>query len=414
MAVCAGGRDQPGERLQPTLPDGPPDAGAAPTQESEQPEAIVLLKDGRRITGLLVERTREAVVLKVGGIATRLPADIIDRVEVLPPVLERYQQMRDAIDDDDPDQLVQLAEWLRSRARFDLAIKELLRALEVRPGHPEATRLLTLVRGQRELASRAGSGDRGAPRPAGAPAPAVRPDFPVLSPDQINTIKVYEIDLKSPPDLLVDRDTMTRLMERHSGDPSIPPTAEGREALYRLAPARQVELIFKLQARELYPEIRVIGQPHSMTRFRDEVHRPWIVNSCATTRCHGGEEAGRLYLSNRRPNSEATVYTNFLILERFRLPDDSPLLDYDEPARSALLQMALPRRDSLVPHPIVPGPDGRGDLWRPAIRSTDDRRFQQAVEWMKSMYRPRPQYPVDYQPPKAVAAEAALPATPAK
>ena len=74
------------------------------------------------------------------------------------------------------------------------------------------------------------------------------------------------------------------------------------------------------------------------------------------------------------------------------------LIDWDDPARSPLLQMALNRSDSLTPHPDVgSGPGSRG--WRPVFRSTEDRRFQLAVEWIRSMYRPRPEYPIDYQPP---------------
>ena len=60
--------------------------------------------------------------------------------------------------------------------------------------------------------------------------------------------------------------------------------------------------------------------------------------------------------------------------------------------------MALSRSASLTPHPDVGrGPGSRG--WRPVFRSTEDRRFQQAVDWIRSMYRPRPDYPIDYQPP---------------
>ncbi len=408
----ASGVFQPSEPMQPIPPDGVPATGVPEAAKEAEPETVVLLRDGRRVTGFLVAQTVEGVTLRVGGLQTRLAADLIDRVEIQPPVAERYRAMREAIDPSDPDQLVQLAEWLRSRALYDDAIAELTRALSLKPGHAEAARLLLLVRGQRELAARSGRTRTDAPRRP-TPEPARnRAEFPVLSPDQINSIKIYEVDLKDPPDLLVPRETITRLLDAHAGDPAIPPTQEGRDQIYRLPPAGQLELIFKLQARELYPQVQVLSQPRSMLRFRDDVHRPWIMNSCATTRCHGGAEAGRLFLNNRRPNSEATVYTNFLILDRFRLPDGSPLIDFEQPARSPLLHMALPRRESLFPHPSVPGPDGRGDLWRPVIRSAEDRRFIQAVEWMKAMYRPRPAYPVDYQPPEARPASAALPGNP--
>ena len=89
----------------------------------------------------------------------------------------------------------------------------------------------------------------------------------------------------------------------------------------------------------------------------------------------------------------------FLILDRYRLADGKPLIDYEEPAKSPLLQLALPREHSLNPHPAIPGEESRSDLWRPFFRSTDDRAFVRAVEWIKSMYRPRPEYPISYSPP---------------
>jgi hypothetical protein len=61
--------------------------------------------------------------------------------------------------------------------------------------------------------------------------------------------------------------------------------------------------------------------------------------------------------------------------------------------------MGLPRAGSRYPHPPVPAADGRADLWRPTFRNAVDRRFIEATEWINSMYRPRPEYPIEYTPP---------------
>ena len=42
---------------------------------------------------------------------------------------------------------------------------------------------------------------------------------------------------------------------------------------------------------------------------------------------------------------------------------------------------------------------GRTKPIEPVFHSTNDRRYQDAVEWIKSMYMPRPDYPVQYTPP---------------
>jgi hypothetical protein len=373
-----------------------------PSAEPGKPrEAVVTLKDGQRFSGELVERTTDRVVLRISNIDTPIPIGMVERVEILPPVLERYRAMRAMVDDNDVDRLLVLVEWLRARQQWDLALAELDHILEVQPENPEARRQKVLVESQRELAQRRVPRSRDA-----GPAPAALPDFPLLTERDINLIKVYEVDLADPPRMVIDRETVTRLMDEHPGEPGIPRTPQEREAMYRLSPARLLDVMFRAQARNLYGNVRVLDQPRPMRLFRDNVHRSLIANYCATTHCHGGAEAGRLMLANRRPNAEGTVYTNFLILERYRLPDGTPMINYDEPAKSPLLNLALPREMASVKHPPVPGAGGRGDQWKPFFRSTDDRRFVEAVEWIKAMYRPRPEYPIEYRGP---ASEPVLP-----
>ena len=362
----------------------------AAAQPEPLPECVVLLTDGSRYTGLLVERNDDELVLRIQGIDTRFPATRLAELEVLAPIDVRYHAMRDAIDNDDLARLILLAEWLRQRERFDVALAEIDHVLDVDPQHPRARELRRLVLAQMALAD----GDE----PAG-PGAGERPEtFPVLSPDQVNLLKVYEIDLADPPKLLIRPETIDRLLDEYADSELLPKTHEGREAFRRLPPERILEYMFRLRARHFYTEVRVLGQPKALQRFRESVHSAWLINGCATARCHGGEQAGRIWLNSRKRNTEATVYTNFFILDRYRLPDGTPLIDYDQPALSPLLHMALPREKSAFPHPEVVA-EGLAEGWRPIIRSTDDRRFVQAVEWIQSMYRPRPDYPIDYDPP---------------
>jgi hypothetical protein len=150
-----------------------------------------------------------------------------------------------------------------------------------------------------------------------------------------------------------------------------------------------------------------------MRAFRDDVHRTWLINTCATTKCHGGEDAGRLWLYDRKTASDTAAYTNFLILDRFRLPGEDgklsvPLINYNEPASSPLLQLGLPREEATFKHPEITG--STRAKWRPAFRSTDDERFKQAVAWIKEMYAKRTNYPIDYTPPSPKGAGAGTPA----
>ena len=404
LVLCAavGGFAQPELPPHPPQPgQGLPHAAAAQPEQADAQigrEAVVVLKDGQRFSGFLVGRQQDRTVLRIAGIDTPIKNTLIDRVEVLPPVEERYKEMRSVIDDTDVERLLLLAEWLRVRGQWDLALHELDQVLAVSPGHPDAERLRTLVASQRDLALRPRPDRPKAEQPQFAPQEP-QADFPLLSPEEINLIKVYEVDLKNPPRLVIPRETIDQLLQMYKGDRRVPQTPEEQAMLYRASPTRVLDLMFRLRARELYGQVHVVDQPRSMRLFRDDVHRTWILNSCATARCHGGAEAGRLQLFTKRPNTEPTVYTNFIILDRYRLADGKSLINYEEPASSPLLQMGLPREQSTYPHPVIPSAEGRGDLWRPFFRNKDDLRFTQAVEWIKSMYQPRPEYPIEYRPP---------------
>ncbi len=380
----------------------PPAPGAEPRET--EPEIVVFLKDGKRFNGLLVSEKEGTLVLRIAGIATRFDAATVDRYQILPPVLERYRQIRDAVGDDVAG-LLQLVDWLRAREQYDLALKEVRHVLEIDANSGEALRLKTLLTSQIELRNKAKSGPQ---KPTSAqpvrPASESKPtdphaQFPLLTEQQINLIKVYEVDLDDPPRILIRRDTVTRLLQFGAGSPQVPVTQEGRDAIYREPPSKILELMFRLKARDLYGEVQVIDQPKAMQIFRDDVCASWLMNSCATNACHGGQEAGRLMLCNRRPRAEASVYTNFLILDRFKLADGAPLINYDAPDRSPLLQMGLPREDSLFPHPVIRKGASAMDGWKRVFKSTDERQFKRTEDWIKGMYRPRPTYPIEYQPP---------------
>lgn len=401
---------------QAAIPPAPPaddsdGAGNAQPDPDDLPGAVVLLNNGQRITGMLVERDKDHIVLLVGNIRMDLPIAQVDRVDLQPTVAQQYENMRRMISPKDLPQRIMLASWLFDKERYDWALKEVNGVLDEDPANPDALRLRRLIVCQLDLRARAGQA-RPEPRPQADKPPKFQ--FPLLTPEQINLMKVYELDLSAPPKMIVPREAIDRILKEYADSDQLPPTPEGREALYHRAPADVLELMFRLHARDLYGMVQVQDQPRSMALFRDDVQQSWLINSCATDRCHGGAEAGRLRLYNRRPNGDATVYTDFLILDRFRLADDRPLINYEEPAQSPLLQMALPRENSLFPHPKVPGSNGRGDVWKPALPSTTDKRFGRALDWIKSMYQPRPDYPIVYEPPGSSLprADAAAPAQP--
>jgi len=402
-------------------------SATGPKLAAEGDEAELVLRDGRRIAGRLVSRSDTRIIFEVGGVPTTFDSVAVDRIEAVPSVEERYRALRASIDEADAQGLMRLAEWLRSRGRCDLALLEVDRALAADPGNPDGRALRLLIVEQQKLEEAARQAkERKALSPGGdaAPAPRSKPDpisFPLLTDEQINVIRVYEVDLDSPPKMLIARETIDQFLAQYAGQrpegrETIPVNEQGRKIYAARKPVEILTDMFALKARDFYPRVQVMENPESMRRFRDDVNRTWLVNACATTRCHGGEEAGRLMLFDRKAASDAGAYTNFLILERFRMEGEDgrrtvPLINYAEPASSPLLQMRLPRDEAMIKHPEVPA--SMAGRWRPVFRSTDDERFRRAVEWIRSMYGAkdgkRPEYPVAYEPPQPRTPAAAPP-----
>ncbi len=371
--------------------DGP--AGETPAAAEAPREVVVVLTTGDRLRGKLIEEANAHIVLRIANVDTRVARDHIETIIPQRSPRERYLEMRSIIDDADVDRRLLLVDWLRSQDMLDEALEEINAILVLEPENAEAKRIATLVENERSLRRRAGQPHR---EPAHEPAPQIgRPapgEFPLLSEDQVNLIKVYEIDLSDPPRLLIERSDVEEFLDAFRDDPRAPSTRDGRAAFHRKPPAEILRTMFELRARPFYGRFKVMTLPDSLRRFRDHVNTTWLVNSCATTQCHGGEDAGRLMLYSRNPGAEEAFLTNLLILERFRFPDGRGLIDFAAPERSRLLDMGLPRQDAATPHPDV-------QRWTPVFRSRDDRRFRQAVEWIGSMHRPRPEHPIEYAPP---------------
>ncbi len=363
------------------------------------------------MTGELVSESDDEIVLLISGVRTTIATERIRESYIQPPIEERYQRIRATIGDDDAEQLVQIAEWLLARSRPDLAIADLEAALRADPFHERARELLVVARealklleGRDEPEPEPGNADN--PEPPARPAPHEKAeDFPLITDDDVNIIRVYEVDLENPPRMVIDRDTMESVFQDFAGQPGIPATQAGREALLQASPAEQLSLLFSLRAREYYPQVRVLAEPGALERFRDDVYGTWLARGCASFRCHGGSEAGRLRLPRARKTDPKVYLTAMLILEAYRTGEGTPLLRFDEPAESILLHAGLPRHLSSAPHPEIPG-------WRPVFRSTNDSRFREGVRWIDAMYTPRPDYPIDYDPPTAMEPGEAEPRSP--
>ncbi len=351
--------------------------------------------------------------MSISGLRTELPMSEVESVRILPSVEERYGLLRESIDPQDIDALLNLARWLRDRERYALSHREIERVLRIEPANPFALEMKRQLEAQMRVLGQSAApeenNDTVAPhreQPVRQTdndvlPPVEREEFPLLTNEQVNLMRVFETDLRDPPRMIIKRSTVDAFLDKYAGTVvqgrgMVPVNPEGRKQFLAQSPTSILSWFFDLRAREFYEDVQVQENPRSMRLFRDNVHRTWLMNSCATTKCHGGEDAGRLYLYNKNPASDRSAFTNFLIIERFRSVQGLPIIDYTEPSKSPLLQMGLPRDKAMFKHPEA---GGAGRRWGPAFSSEDDPRFRQAVLWIRSMFPNRPEYPIEYEAP---------------
>lgn len=353
----------------------------------------VVFNDSRVLVGNLVEDGYESVAIEVRGITAKYPREAVSEVLPYPTDQELYERFRTTVEPDQFGARYTLALWLYQKKMYLESKRELESLLEA-TNHYEAKQLLNEVNAQLKLM--APSENEGAPSRGGGEDRTKRekedPKSPLLSAAEVNLIRVYEIDLNDPPRLQIPESLIATMLERYSESELIPAKSSDRKSFYSKEPVDIVKTLFALKARDLYGEIEVLGEPESLNLFRQRVHNAWVINNCATSRCHGGPDGGRLYLHNKNFKDDETRMTNLLILTRTTL-DGVPLVDFEKPTDSLIFQYALPKTEARRPHPDVRG-------WSPVF--TPGRRGLQEdfVDWVRSMKIQRGEYPnIEYTPP---------------
>ena len=363
---------------------------------SEPRPGIVELRDGSILAGQLLEDSFDSVTLVIEGVRTTLPRETVVQTRLDLTVEEKYERFKANIEPDQYLRRYELAEWLVDEESLELARTELIEIIaEIQM--PEAITLLRTVDAQIALEAGTLPDNRGSERPpSGRDTGTVdlRDMLPqqILSADDVNLVRVYEIDFRSPPARVnIEPQLVREVLEKYGASPLIPADSAGRTRLFRAEPLEFVDLMFRLKAREFYPRIQVASEPPALNLFRQRVHDAWLIPNCATSRCHGGLDGGRFFLHRRGSRSERVRYTNLLILERWN-ELDQPLIDWQDPGRSLIIQYGLPRQEARFPHPDVKG-------WRPIFTPGNHRVLRDSLRWIESMYQPRPGYPVEYTAP---------------
>ena len=354
-----------------------------------------VFNDGRVIVASLIEDGYEEVTLEIDGIRTKYARAAVNEVRAYPTDKELYLRFRASIEPDQYAARFTMAFWLYNKKMYVEAKTELESLLEA-TNHFEAKKLLVEINAQLALMTpleepaenieRVDSDD-----PSGAPG--LRDQLPskLLTDSEVNLIRVYELDLSDPPRMQIPESTIRKMLEKYADSALIPSQTSEKTAFFSKDPAELVRTLFALKARELYGEVEVLGEPRGLNTFRQRVHNACLIGNCATSRCHGGADAGRLFLHNRNAKDDNVRYTNLLILLRTSI-DTLPLIDFDKPTDSLIYQYALPRSEARRPHPDVRG-------WEPVLHRNRRSLQEDFIDWVRSMRVPAGGYPIEYEPP---------------
>jgi hypothetical protein len=365
----------------------------------------VVFNDGRILVATLIADGFEFVEVEISGIKTKYPREAVLDVRPYPTDRELYERFRTVLEPDQYSARYTLALWLYNKKMYDESKQELESLLEA-TNHYEARQLLNEVSAQIKLleSSRgskrpvSGGGEDGGRRPKDDQATLSGPmASPLLTDADVNLIRVYELDTANPPRLQVPRTLIQTMLEKYADSELIPAKSAEKNAYFSKEPIDIVKTLFALKARELYGEIEVLGEPESLNLFRLRVHNAWLIANCATSKCHGGADAGRFFLHNRDWKDDNVRFTNLMILLRTRI-DTLPLIDPEKPTDSLIFQFALPKTEARRPHPDVRG-------WSPVLTSGRRGLQEDFVDWLRSMRMPRGDYPVEYTPPSLKSAD---------
>ena len=363
--------------------------------------AVVTTTDGRTLEGEMVRESGEVVVLSIAGIEASIPQDQVETLTYRETNQEYFDQKRAELEDADIDGRLELVQELIERDALEIAESELTSLDRQYPDDPRVIEKRQLVQARRSLktggeldaerAAAGGSGE-GRPRTTAAGATAARADA-YLSEEQMNRLKVFEVDLDEEPRITIPRETLDKFFDSYAGQEGVPAGTSERQQFLRLSGSEQLQMLFDKQARELYGEVSVRSVPGPLAEFRRSVNPRHVARYLAPHFGNGKVEGFNVFTS--RPDSEQEAFTNFYLLTQMKI-DGIPMIDRGNPDQSLMLQWGLPRDQAQHPAPDVEG-------WRPAFRSTDDPAYVRYREWIESLWgQDTPDYGIDYTPPQVL------------
>lgn len=283
------------------------------------------------------------------------------------------------------------ARALYQQDRFSEAQTENQKALALDPHNSDAILLAKVLAEKTAAGGGAGAG-AGARGGAGAKAA-------VLSAQQISMIRLMELsgadrNIRGKIDRSALEDFWQEVVIK---DGTVDTSPQAHAAF--LSPtnfAGQVRMIRDSGQSKFMNQVTITSDPATLRGAQNTFTQVqnYVLQSCATAECHGGDKAGafRLIPNNTTGVSvEQQLYTNFYAMTMYK-DAGGKMIDRENPEKSLFITYSLPKG-----HPTVS---------IPAKMQPNDAQYRRMIDWIRSLAFPQPNYGITFDLPKTATAPA--------
>jgi hypothetical protein len=341
----------------------------------------VVTRDGTTFDGDVTEdQASGTVTIVVRGISSQLKKANIQSIVYADAVAADVNAKAAALPPDDVKDRLELAQYAMDHHANSAARNVLLGAQRIAPGNSDVRDMLERVNAQIRSETPvvvAQTQPTTAPAtvvdltPATAPSTTPAPTRTVTL-DEINFIRQAELRDNDNVRVRIDTDLRKRFTDYVNM-----PLAD----FSAMPPIQQAFMILDKGKKQMRRDVKILSDPAAIIQYRRDVQRTLIVG-CATSKCHGGSNAGTFKLFPQ--DTPAAAYTNFLVLQQTMVPSNGrrvSLIDRQSPDQSVLLGYMLPPATSDMPHPPATGYHG-------AVRNHLDTRYGQTLTWIRDGLTP--------------------------
>ena len=349
-------------------------------------EGAVYTQDGQLFEGDVTERDAQ-VVINAGGIVTTLDRAEVRTIEYGTPESRLRQRLVDLDSGDTPARL-KIGEAALRRGLLEFASEIADEVLDRDPGNTHANELADDIARQRRLdrtkllSQRPTQTKPTELRQNRRKDPPVNDGRDVLTEEQINRIRQIELQ---PADEQSRRGPSIRFNDRALQRYVESKTNVDMRDFARLSDIQKALTMINDGDEDLVKDIEVRTDPASILFYKNQVQTA-VVQTCATSECHGSPEAGfKLY---PEPRGDEAAYANFYTLSVGTSTIKSegmtafgggetirPLINRINPEQSLLLNFMLPRNLAEFPHPEV-------DNFKAAFPNAQAEQIQAIFGWI--------------------------------